>query len=373
MDRRITLIIGGLRGGGAQRVCVTLANALVKRGYAVDLVVLGLEDAAMLASLSDQVTLIDLGVDHARKSFFALAEYIKRANPKTVLSFNREISIILGFLRLLYSFDFRLISRNITYLSLSESAKKGIWFGVIVNFMIRKFYGFSDLFIAQSKGMAEDLESYLGVNKKKVLVINNPISENIEYFLKNNDITNLNKEDYLLCIGRLDEVKAFHYAIEAFSNLAEKYPLLKLKIVGKGSLEGELRKLATARGVAERVLFEGYQDNIISYYLHARITVLTSLYEGFPNALIESIALGTPVVAFDCPSGPSEIIKNGVNGYMVRYRDLNHLVECLEKALNKEWDITAVRSSADRFKSTLITQEYIDVINSHSGRLKNNI
>ncbi len=362
MDQKISLIIGGLRGGGAQRVCVTLANGLVGHGYAVDLVVLSLEDAVMQDSLSDQVNLINLRVGHARKSLFALAGYLKRVEPKTVLSFNRELSVIIGFVRPLFSLKFRLISRNITYLSLSESAKKGIWFGFIVNFMIRKFYGLSDLFIAQSKGMAEYLKLYLGLDNKKVIVINNPVGDSIEQFIKNNYLSTVKKEDYLLCIGRLEEVKAFHYAVEALARQAECYPSLKLKIVGKGSLEGELRELAAGRGVADRVLFEGYQSEIIPYYLHAKATVLTSLYEGFPNALVESIALGTPVVAFDCPSGPAEIVQDGVNGYLVRHRDAEHLAECLGKALGKKWDYAEVRSSAERFSSSRILQKYIAVL-----------
>ena len=362
MDQKITFIIGSLRGGGAERVCVTLANGLANRGYDLDLVVLGLNDAALQDSLSKKVQLINLGVDHARKSLFVLARYLKRVKPKTVLSFNRELSVIIGLVRLLFSLEFRLISRNITYLSLAESAKKGIWFGFIVNLMIRKFYGLSDLFIAQSKGMAEDLELYLGLDKRKVIVINNPVTDNIENFIKNKKLSNFKKENYVLCIGRLEEVKAFHYAVEAIARLAERYPTLKLKIVGKGSLEGELRELAAIRDVTDKVVFEGYQPEIIPYYLYAKATVLTSLYEGFPNALVESIALGTPVVAFDCPSGPVEIVQNGINGYLVRQRDVEHLAECLRKALDIKWDYDKVKNSAARFSSSLILQEYIAVL-----------
>ena len=362
MKQKMTLVIGSLRVGGAERVCVTLANELAELGYNVDLVVLGLRDATMQADLTSKVNLVDLRVDHARNSFFHLARYLKHSLPKTVLSFNGEISAILGVIRIIYSIKFKLVSRAINFMSLASSSKKGLWYGVITKFMVRKLYSLSDAFIAQSKAMAEDLEKYLGLDKQKITVINNPVSKIIETDDAKCNLKNQHNDDYLLCVGKLEKQKAFHYAIEAFAITAKQNPLLKLKIVGKGSLESELKEYAIKYGVADRVEFEGYQADLINYYLHARATVLTSLYEGFPNVLTESITLGTPVVSFDCPSGPGEIIEDGVNGYLVRYKDLEHLLECIQKVLEKQWDTLKVKKSANKFKSDVIVQDYIKVL-----------
>ena len=116
------------------------------------------------------------------------------------------------------------------------------------------------------------------------------------------------------------KIKGFHHAIKAFACIVEKYPYLRLKIVGKGSQEKNLKKIAEKYSVLKKVDFEGFHKEIIPYYLHARVTILPSLYEGYPNVLIESISMNTPVIAFDCPSGPNEIIIDGVNGYLVRIR-----------------------------------------------------
>ena len=90
-----------------------------------------------------------------------------------------------------------------------------------------------------------------------------------------------------------------------------------------------------------------FQKNIIPYYLYAKATILTSFYEGYPNVLIESIALGTPVVSFDCKSGPSEIIQNNKNGYLVRYLDVEDLKDKISQILitnfNREDVINTVK------------------------------
>ena len=86
-------------------------------------------------------------------------------------------------------------------------------------------------------------------------------------------------------MGRLEKQKAFNYAIEAFSGIKDNFPNLRLKIVGQGSLKQELKQKAIDLNVENRVDFEGFQKDIIPYYLHSKATVLTSIYEGYPNVL----------------------------------------------------------------------------------------
>src|SRR5690606_14702881 len=142
------------------------------------------------------------------------------------------------------------------------------------------------------------------------VVIHNPVASHIETHAKTQIKASVSGK-YILCIGRLEEVKAVHYASEASNLISPKYPHLRLKCVGKGSLESKLRLQAAKFGISDKVDFEGFQCEVIPYYSDAALTLLTSKYEGFPNVLIESIVLGTPVVAFDCPSGPREILDYG--------------------------------------------------------------
>ena len=172
------------------------------------------------------------------------------------------------------------------------------------------------------------------------------------------------KKKYILCAGRLEKQKSVHYAIEAFA-LAR--PFLKgnyyLKIVGQGSLEKELKNLVKCLKIEQHVLFEGFQKNITSYYLKAKATLLSSTYEGFGNVLIESIMLGTPIISFDCPSGPDEII-NDLNGKLVKFGDIKGLSRAIIDVCNSEYDIESVQSTAHRYRSDKIVKEYEQVLNS---------
>ncbi|MBD3842429.1 MAG: glycosyltransferase, partial [Campylobacterales bacterium] len=189
-------------------------------------------------------------------------------------------------------------------------------------------------------------------------VIYNPVAKHIEDYAKTHDLSQVEKQDYLLCVGRLEKQKAFHYAIVGFAGVANEFPNLRLKIVGKGSQEGELKNQADELGVGDRIDFEGYQTDMISYYLGAKVTLLTSLYEGFPNVLVESIALGTPVVAFDCPSGPSEIVVSGVNGFLVPYKEEVALTTEIRKALDLDWRGAQVALTAETFRADVILTQY---------------
>ncbi|WP_348827975.1 glycosyltransferase [Halomonas sp. RT37] len=362
MSNKITFVISGLRGGGAEKVCVTLANGLANQGYDIDLVVLSLNGAVRANELSSKVRLVNLNIGHARYSFFSLWRYISTGKPATVLSFNRQLSVVLVLIRKLLFKEFRLVSRNIIYLSIAEQNKNGMWHGVVSKYLTKRFYSLSDIIVAQSHAMKEDLLDYLCLPDEKVKVIHNPISSEIESIGDSPLDEQACKSDYLLCVGRLEHQKAFHYAIECFSNVAEKYPNLRLKLVGRGSLESELRNQASALGVVDRVDFDGYQSNIFSYYLGAKATLLTSLYEGFPNILVESIALGTPVVAFDCPSGPSEIVINGVNGFLVKQFDLADFCNKIEIVIDEPMPKCQIKATAEAFERNTILDEYARVL-----------
>ena len=341
---------------------MTLANGMAEDGWDVTLVVLNLENAVYQYRLDPKLKLVNLHKGHARTALFALWNYLLNARPERILAFNHQLVILLILIRIFSFLRFSIISRNINTLSLLRENESSLWHKYAVNYLVVLFYNKVDHVIAQSSGMKHDLVDYFGLNDDKITVINNPINQNIESFVKDHDLSKIKKQDYLLCIGRLSKAKAFHFAIRSFAVILPEFPGLRLKIVGKGPMEMQLKELAYDLGVFKNIDFEGFQPDVIPYYLNAKITVLTSLFEGFPNVLVESIALGTPVVAFNCSSGPSDIVQNGVNGFLVRYKDITHLKECLRSALTLKWDIHAINRSVLRYKSDAIITEYEKVI-----------
>lgn len=358
-NKEVFFLINSLGGGGAEGVCVNLANCLCDRGLQVTLVVLHLNNAVRHKDLKEDVQLVVLNRNHARTALIALANFLRHHKPKKILVFNHQLAVLLVMLRAVLLFDFKIIARNINTLSQKKAGETSFWHKHIVQGLTKLLYGKVDRVIAQSQGMAEDLVSSYGVAEEKITTIHNPVSAAIENYTP---LGQMQKKDYLLCVGRLEEQKAFHYAISAFAAIAPDYPNLRLKIVGKGSLESRLKEQTRMLGVADRVDFEGYQADMVPYYLHAKATLLTSLYEGFPNVLVESIALGTPVVAFDCPSGPSEIIADGDNGYLVNHLNESELKARIVDVMGFKFDMLTVAKTAEKYSSLKIINKYIAIL-----------
>src|SRR5690606_33441505 len=119
--------------------------------------------------------------------------------------------------------------------------------------LIDSFYCKVDHVINQCQAMREDLITLYPQLAEKSSVIYNPVAKHIEDYAKSHDLSQVEKQDYLLCVGRLEKQKAFHYAIEGFAGVANEFPNLRLKIVGQGSLEQELRRCADDFGIADQV------------------------------------------------------------------------------------------------------------------------
>lgn len=318
--RNITFFIGSLGGGGAERICVNLANKLASDGFLVSLVVFHLNDDKYSYLLEEKVRLINLNT-RARYVLPKLIVLLLSHNTRTAVAFSHEVAILLVIARMFAMKNFRIVARNINNLKHLYEISSSKWSRFVVQPLVRMLYPKVDFVINQCRRMEDDLVAWIPSLKGKTNYIYNPYT----VLQDNEELNEGAAETYLLCVGRLEPQKGFHYAIEGFSLIKDRYPKLMLYFLGEGSLEHSLRELAQEYGVIDRVKFLGYQKNINSFYRNARATVLTSLYEGFPNVLIESISVGTPVVAFDCPSGPSEIVFSGVNGQLVDYKKIDDL------------------------------------------------
>ena len=140
-------------------------------------------------------------------------------------------------LKKILSLQLKIFSRNINTLSQKIADQKSIWHKHIVDILVKLFYRKVDKLIAQSQGMKKDLVKNYAIDEARISVIPNPLSSRIEKVARKLDFNSVEKEDYLLCVGRLESAKAFHYAIEAFSIVAKHHPTIRLKIVGQGSLD----------------------------------------------------------------------------------------------------------------------------------------
>lgn len=358
MKKEITLLIGSLAGGGAEGVCVTLANGFIKKDYKVNLIVLNLKNAVNKSRLDDSVNLIDLNVSNVRFSFKSLRDYMKNNKPEEVLVFDHLLSVMLILVRYSLSHKYKIIARNINTLSKELASYNSFWYKNIVKPSVMFFYKKVDYIINQSEGMMNDLLNLYPEFEGRTTYIYNPVNDKISAI---SEIIKDSKRNYFLCIGRLEQQKSFHIAIEAFSKIVKDYPNYRLKIIGVGSLDDSLKELAFKLNVSDKVDFLGFRTDVIQFYQNAKATLLTSKYEGFPNVLVESVSLGTPIISFDCPCGPSEIINNE-NGFLVEYNNLNEFVHCLDKMCTKDFDYEKIMELAQIYNINIIVDKYNSII-----------
>jgi len=355
----ITILIGSLGGGGAERICVTLANGFCQRDIKVDLLVLQLDDEVYMDNLAPEINLLNLDVGHARRSMHAIASYCLKHRPNSILVFNHQLAIILILLRMFTSLRFRIIARTINTLSVQSLNQRSLWHGRIVNGLTRIFYRKADIVIAQSEGMANDMRDSYRIKTERLKVIPNPLNPDIESHVGlETGRRRILDYQYILCVGRLEKQKAFQVAIRAFHQVQIRHPDIKLVIIGEGSMRDDLDMLIEDLGLTGNISLLGYKQDTTNYYQDAALTLLTSLYEGFPNVLVESMALGTPVVANDCKSGPGEIIEDGVNGYLAGYQDTDDLALKINLALDKEWDCSVISGTVRKFNADEVTEQY---------------
>ena len=164
-------------------------------------------------------------------------------------------------------------------------------------------------------------------NKKKIKPIYNP------YLRKINKRT-FKKKNYIITIGRLRKQKDQKTLIEAFKIFLEKNQSYKLIILGHGNLEKKLKEQAKNLNINNKIIFKGWVKNTNAYLKHSKIFVLSSVYEGLGNVLIDAVNYNIPCVSTDCPSGPREILLNGKGGYLVKPGSPIQLAEKIQYSID---------------------------------------
>ena len=246
-------------------------------------------------------------------------------------------------------------SENPIYSALHSENK---FFSIISIILKYIFYNFVDAIITNSYGSGKSLE-YFVFNKQKIKTIYNPYLNKI-----NNRI--FKKKNYLITIGRLRKQKDHKTLIEAFKIFSEKNQSYKLMILGQGTLEKKLKKLAKNLNIDNKIVFKGWVKNTSKYLKHSKIFVLSSVYEGLGNVLIDAVNYNIPCVSTNCPSGPSEILLNGKGGYLVKTKSPKLLAKKIQfsitnysKALKKN---RIAKKKLKRFLITNQTNKYFDCL-----------
>jgi glycosyltransferase involved in cell wall biosynthesis len=327
---RITLVISSLERGGAERIMSLLASAWAQAGK--DVTLLTLDSSEIAYPLHPAVKIHNLRPP-ARKAgrwiqalsrkilrVPSLRKAIRESCPDLVISFMDRPNIL------------TLIATRFLKVPviISERTNPSVHkIGPVLSGLRALLYPLAQATVCQTSAAAAWFQSKMRI---KTSLIPNPLVQPLK---ATHDVATAREDGphILLAVGRLHAYKGFDLLLRAFALVFEKHPQWVLRIVGDGPQRLELQRMATALGLAERVQFIGSVNDPGSEFREADLFVLSSRFEGFPNALCEAMAAGLPVVSFDCPWGPSEIIHNGLDGILVPPADVNALGAVLSRLM----------------------------------------
>jgi GalNAc-alpha-(1->4)-GalNAc-alpha-(1->3)-diNAcBac-PP-undecaprenol alpha-1,4-N-acetyl-D-galactosaminyltransferase len=358
IKNKIAFLIPSLSPGGAERVVVSLVNKFANK-FEVFLIVLNKTET--FYNVDKEVNLIYLQEKYTPST--SLIEAIKSnviyVKKIVKISKKNQIDLLIGFttsVNILSIISARVLKKPnlISERNNPEVFVPNTYWRILRNF----WYPSANGLIVQTEFIKGFYRKTIQENKIKI--IPNPIDEIILSTRKDYS----ERENVILTVGRLDANKNQRLLIEAFANL--NVGNWKLVIAGDGVLREEYRKLTASLGIADQVDFVGNVNNISDYYNQAKIFVFTSQSEGFPNALLEAMAFGLPCISTDCPSGPSEIIKNNENGFLIDVNNKSQLEKKLTDLMNNpklciEFSTKALKST-ERFEIQEIYKEWETLI-----------
>jgi len=221
----------------------------------------------------------------------------------------------------------------------------------------------ADTLIAQSNYMAADLKKHIE-NLPPIKVLYNPISNGyLKPRLDDSDSKILPGVPSLVSVGRLMPQKGYDILIFAMKQVVSDLPDAKLTIFGDGPNKRELQSMIDNLNLTECVTLAGFCSNPLPYVKNANLFVLPSRYEGFSNAILEALAVGTPVVVTDCPGANAEIIKVGKNGNICLVNNIDDLAEKILLSINLRFDSEYIKEDcSDSFGSQKILMQYTNVL-----------
>jgi glycosyltransferase involved in cell wall biosynthesis len=336
LNDRIAIYLPSLRGGGAERVMVTLANGFAARGFAVDLV-LAKAEGPYLKDVASTVRVVDLDSPRTLLSLPGLVRYLRRERPVSMLSALNHANVVAVAAKQLARVPMRLVVSERNTLSVSNRGSRALRVRLLP-WLMRGAYRRADGVVTVSAGVADDLVAALDLPRKHVRVIYNPMVTDTLLAQSKLPLSHSwlapDQPPLVLAVGRLTPQKDFRTLIHGFARLRQARPV-RLVILGDGEQRGELEAIVGELGLSQDVALPGFVDNPFAWMRQASLFVLSSAWEGLPGVLIQAMACGAPVVSTDCPSGPAEILENGRWGRLVPVGDAEALAVAMAATLDE--------------------------------------
>lgn len=336
---KIAYCIAGTRhSGGMERVLANKANYLVKQGYEVVIITTDQRDAPSFFPLNKKIKCYDLGINYEEnngRSFFnklihypgkqrkhkkRLIDLLKKEKPDITISmFCNDIS----FMPHIKDGSKKILEIHFSKYKRIQYGRKGLW-KLADRWLSRqdeKWVRRFDKFVV----LTEEDRRYWG-NLHNITVI-----PNARTFTPSQTADMENKK--VIAVGRYTYQKGFERLIEAWHLIIPDFPDWRLEIVGDGEQRAMLKEMTARYGIENSVVLVPANNEIEKHYLSSSVYAMTSRYEGLPMVLLEAQAFGLPIISFNCKCGPSDIVDNGKNGFLVEESDIPAFASQLRKVM----------------------------------------
>jgi glycosyltransferase involved in cell wall biosynthesis len=360
---------GQLQLGGIGRITLNLAEALLERGARVD-VFLSRRAGVYVAQIPTGVNVFAAD-GSVKASVPGLVRYLRRERPHMLVAARPYINLTALAAARLARVDTQVVVTEHT----NHATEKRVYTGIrkpLIRAACRFLYPRADHVVAISSAVADDMVENLGLSRDRVRIIHNAVVTR--------RILELGRQPaghpwfdgptpVILGVGRLTLQKNFHALVRAFARVRAQVPA-RLVILGEGEDRQSLERLAQELGVAADVDLFGFAENPFACMARAAVFALPSRWEGLPTVLIEALAMGTPVVATDCPGGSREILADGEFGHLVAVEDVDGLARAIRDALSNPAPAGKLRRRAMDFSADRATARYLELLEPGSGRVR---
>lgn len=349
----IALFLPDLRAGGAEKVMLSLGIFFHAQNIPICFVV-GKANGPLHSQLPEHVPVFELGKTNAPAMVKPFIRFVNKEKPSVVFA-TLGAAITASIAKPFIGKNTRVIARLGNTVS-AEAQSLSILSTLKYRLAAKVVSTYADVQVFQSQYMKKDYEAFLGKPVKNGVVIYNPLHADSIQNKSNEVVTSYD----FVAVGRFMAQKNYPYLLE----ITEKMPACTFAILGDGILRPSIEQMILEKGLSKRVHVLGHTPNPYPYMKSASFVLSTSLYEGFSNVIIEALALGTPVIATDCPSGNREVLHDG-NGRLIPLHNAASAVSIMEKAMRDKETFHPQQISEEaltRFSMEEIAQQYLQVL-----------
>lgn len=359
----ITIVLPNLKGGGAERVAINLANTWVLWGHHVEFALME-RNGEFLEAVDPRITIHNLNCSRIRQVPLRLARYLRKRQPDVTFVHMWPLTSVAIMSWLYAGKPGKIFACE--HISLTDHVKRDLSVPLtIVRAVLIVSHRLATGIVAVSEGAANDLAQLALMREAQVVVIPNPVvPANLPPLLRQRDLKARKIlwqgqfRYHILSVGSLKPQKNHRLLLHAFAQVADELNAA-LVILGEGSLRAMLEDCIKKFGLQGRVLLPGFHFDPLPWYQSADLFVLSSDFEGFANVVAEALASGTPVVSTDCPHGPAEILQHGRYGYLVPVGDFKALAVAIRTSLLETHDQHDLRRRARYFSIPRIANRYL--------------